>query len=169
MEVKRTPPKVWPAWNSVTSATLAICLLSLPQMVSAEESGLITKRSKYSAPETIKRFETAIQDKGYVIFTEIDHAAAAAKFGLQSLPRTVVVYGDPKNGTARLQQFPTLAIDAPPKALVWQDAQGTVWLTLNSAEYWVDHVYKRHGTSAGADFVKKLQKDLEEVSDTATQ
>jgi uncharacterized protein (DUF302 family) len=91
-------------------------ILSLPQMASAEDSGLITKRSKYSVPETIKRFESVIQEKGYVIFTEIDHAAAAAKFGLQSLPRTVVVYGDPKNGTARLQQFPTLAIDAPPKA-----------------------------------------------------
>src|SRR6516164_11510173 len=91
-------------------------ILPLPQTVSAEEPDLITKPSKYSVPETIKRFESAIQEKGYVIFTEIDHAAAAAKFGLQSLPRTVVVYGDPKNGTARLQQFPTLAIDAPPKA-----------------------------------------------------
>lgn len=93
-----------------------------PLVVRAQEPGLITKRSKYSVPETIKGFETAIQEKGYIIFTEIDHAAAAAKFGPQSLPRTVVVYGDPKNGTARLQQFPTLAIDAPPKALVWQDA-----------------------------------------------
>ena len=144
-------------------------ILSLPQTASAEESGLITKRSKYSVPETIKRFESAIQEKGYVIFTEIDHAAAAAKFGLQSLPRTVVVYGDPKNGTARLQQFPTLAIDAPPKALVWQDAQGAVWLTLNSADYWVNHVYKRHGTSASADFIKKLEKDLEEISDAVTK
>ena len=80
-----------------------------------------------------------------------------------------MVYGDPKNGTARLQQFPTLAIDAPPKALIWQDTQGAVWLTLNSAEYWVGHVYKRHGTSANVDFVQKLQRDLEEVSDTATK
>jgi uncharacterized protein (DUF302 family) len=140
-----------------------------PLAVRAQESGLITKRSKYSVPETIKRFETAIQEKGYIIFSEIDHAAAAAKFGLQSLPRTVVVYGDPKNGTARLQQFPTLAIDAPPKALVWQDAQGAVWLTLNSAECWVNHVYKRHGASATADAIKKLQNDLEEVSDTVTK
>ena len=72
-------------------------ILSMPQTVSAEEFGLITKRSKYSVPETIKRFESAIQEKGYVVFTEIDHAAAAAKFGLQSLRRAVVVYGDPKN------------------------------------------------------------------------
>src|SRR6516164_689830 len=127
--------------NRVIGVTLAVCFLFLPQTVSAEEPGLITKPSKYSVTKTIKRLESAIQGKGYVIFTEIDHAAAAAKFGLQSLPRTVVVYGDPKNGTARLQQFPTLAIDAPPKALVWQDAQGAVWRTLNSAEYWANHVF----------------------------
>jgi uncharacterized protein (DUF302 family) len=40
-------------------------------------TGLITKPSKYSVPDTIKRFSTAVQAKGYIIFTEIDHAAAA--------------------------------------------------------------------------------------------
>ena len=157
------------ARNSVCGNFVVMCLLVVPQMAIAEEPGLITKSSRYSVPETVKRFETAVEGKGYVVFTEIDHAAAAAKFGVKSLPRTVVVYGDPKNGTARLQQFPTLAIDAPPKALVWQDAQGTVWLTLNSAEYWVSHVYKRHGVSANAEFVKKLEQDLIEISNQVTQ
>jgi uncharacterized protein (DUF302 family) len=158
-----------PRWNNILGVSLAICLVSLPQVGLAAGSGLNTKPSKYSVPETIKRFETAIQAKGYIIFTEIDHAAAAAKVGRESLPRTVVVYGDPKNGTARLQQFPTLAIDAPPKALVWQDNQGKVWLTLNSAEYWVNHVYNRHGASASAAFIKNLERDLDEVSDEATK
>jgi uncharacterized protein (DUF302 family) len=30
---------------------------------------------------------------------------------------------------------PTLAIDLPLKALVWEDASGKVWLSYNSAEY----------------------------------
>ena len=109
--------------NSIFGVVLAVFLLSLPQMALAADSGLISKPSKYSVPETIQRFEAAVKAKGYIIFTEIDHAAAAAKFGLESRPRTVVVFGDPKNGTARLQKAPTLAIDAPPKALVWQDDQ----------------------------------------------
>jgi uncharacterized protein (DUF302 family) len=158
-----------PGWNNVLGVSLAICFVSLPKVGLAAESGLITKPSKYSVPETIKRFETAVQAKGYIIFTEIDHAAAAAKVGRESLPRTVVVYGDPKNGTARLQQFPTLAIDAPPKALVWQDDKGKVSLTLNSAEYWVNHVYNRHEASASSDFIKKLERDLDEISDEATK
>jgi len=146
---------------------LIISILAHPQTGFSADSGLITKPSNYSFPDTIKRFEAAIQAKGFIIFTEIDHAAAAAKVGIPSLPRTVVVYGDPKNGTARLQKFPTLAIDAPPKALVWQDTQGQVWLTLNSAEYWVNHVYNRHG--AYVDVVKSLERVLDEVSDEATK
>jgi uncharacterized protein (DUF302 family) len=76
---------------------------------------------------------------------------------LNSAVRMMVVYGDPKNGTARLQQFPTLAIDAPPKPLVWQDAQGVVWFTLNSADYWVNNVYKRHEISASATSSRNLK------------
>jgi uncharacterized protein (DUF302 family) len=158
-----------PRRSIVVGVTFVIFALLVPQFGSASDSGLITKPSRYSVLETIKRFETAVQAKGYIIFTEIDHAAAAAKVGRESLPRTVIVYGDPKNGTARLQQFPTLAIDAPPKALVWQDKDGKVWLTLNSAEYWVNHVYNRHGASASADFVKNLERDLNEISDEATK
>ena len=30
---------------------------------------------------------------------------------------------------------PTVAIDLPLKALVWQDAEGRVWLSYNSPEY----------------------------------
>ena len=36
---------------------------------------------------------------------------------------------------------PTLAIDLPLKALVWEDAEGKVWITHNSAEY----LQRRHG------------------------
>ena len=34
-----------------------------------------------------------------------------------------------------MRSNPTLAIDLPMKALVWQDDAGKVWLTYNSADY----------------------------------
>jgi uncharacterized protein (DUF302 family) len=121
--------------NGLFGLGLAIVLVSVPQISLPGESGLITKPSKYSVQETIKRFEAAVTAKGWVVFTEVDHAAAAAKFGLEMRPRTVVVFGNPKIGTPAMQKAPTLAIDVPAKALVWQDDQGKVWLTYNSAEY----------------------------------
>jgi uncharacterized protein (DUF302 family) len=40
---------------------------------------------------------------------------------------------------------PTLAIDPPLKALVWEDADGAVWLSYNSLEY----LQQRHNMPAG--------------------
>ena len=99
----------------------------------AADTGLITVQSRYSVKETVARFEAAVKTKeavGFMVFTEIDHAAAAAKFGLKMRPRTVIVFGNPKLGTEVMAKTPTLAIDVPPKALVWEDEQGNAWLTL---------------------------------------
>ena len=55
------------------------------------------------------------------------------------------MYGNPKIGTASMQKAPTVAIDVPLKALVWEDDQGKAWLTYNSGEYIQDYVYPRNG------------------------
>src|ERR1700719_3204342 len=73
---------------------------------------------------------------------KIDHAAAAEKNGLKLRPRKVIVYGNPKIGTASMQKALTVAIDVPLKALVWEDDQGKVWLTYNSSR-----VYSELGIS----------------------
>ena len=129
---------------------LPLVSLSLPfvSAASAADNGLITVQSRYSVKETVARFETAVRAKeslGFMVFTEIDHAAAAKKFGLTMRPRTVIIFGNPKLGTPVMVNTPTLAIDVPPKALVWQDNDGKVWLTYNSAEYLGNVIYARHG------------------------
>lgn len=100
------------------------------------DSGLVTKPSKYTVHETIDRFEAVIKSKaagGWVIFTRIDHAAAAKAAGLEMRPRTMIIFGNPKAGTPPMTKNATLAIDLPMKALVWQDDQDKVWLTYNSS------------------------------------
>ena len=155
--------------NGILAAILAISLLFAPQPTEAADPGLITKPSRYSVPGTIERFEAAIKAKGWVVFAELDHAAAAARVGLQLRPRTVVVFGNPKVGTGPMQTAPTLAIDNPPKALVWQDDQGKVWLTYNTADYIASHVYPRHALTVTAEGLKNLEQFLAETSDQATK
>src|SRR4051812_30704662 len=114
----------------------------------AAESGLISKPSNHTVQETVERFEQAVKAKeanGWMVFASIDHAAAASKNGLTLKPRTVIVFGNPKLGTKPMEGTPTLAIDVPLKALVWQDDQGKVWLTYNSGDYLMSYVYPRHG------------------------
>ena len=144
-------------WVYRLAATAFLCLV--PQLGFSADSGLITKESKHSVSETVQRFEAAVNAKsanGWMVFTEIDHAAAAEKYGLKLLPRTVVVFGNPKLGTPGMQKAPTVAIDVPLKALVWEDDQGKVWLTYNSAEYLQNYVYPRHGLPSNPDAAKAI-------------
>ncbi len=77
--------------DGIVALMFAIALSSVPQRASADDSELITKPSKYLVPDTIERLEVAVKAKGWVVFTEVDHAAAAAKVGLELRPGTVVV------------------------------------------------------------------------------
>lgn len=137
----------------------------------AGDIGLITVRSRYSVEETVKRFEAAVELKsslGFTVFAEIDHAAAAKKFSLTMRPRTVIVFGNPKLGTPVMVKTPTLAIDVPPKALVWEDDQGAIWLTYNSAEYLGKVIYARHGLS-DPPTTPNLAAAFKEFADYATK
>ena len=83
-------------------------------------------------------------------------------------PRTVVVFGNPKLGTPAMVKAPLLSIDVPPKALVWEDDQGNVWLSYNSADYLYKTIYPRHGLE-GPPSTEPFAKALDEMSDYATK
>lgn len=119
--------------------------------------------------ETIKRFEDAVQMNGGTVFTKIDHAAAAAKNGITLRGRTVIVFGSPKGGTPLMQQAPTLAIDLPSKALVWEDDKGVVWLTYNSGEYMEKVIYARHALAVETGSHGYMEKMLEDASNHCTK
>ena len=138
----------------------------------AADPGLISKPSNHSVQETIEGFERAVKAKeanGWMVFTEIDHAAAATKSGLTLNPRTVIVFGNPKLGTKPMEGAPTLAIDVPLRALVWQDDQGKVWLTYNSGDYLMSYVYPRHGLEMSEQNAKAIDQILTSFAEEATR
>ena len=102
---------------------------------------MVTIPSNYSVPETIKRIEAAVMRKGLQIFARIDHGGEAKKVGLAMRPTELLIFGNPKGGTALMVAKPTAAIDLPMKALAWEDENGKVFLTYNSSEL----LHERHG------------------------
>ena len=154
-------------------ATALALLLASPVLVSAQDlspPGLVTVPSKYSVEDTIKRFEDAVAAAGWMVFARLDHAAAAEKYKQKLLPRTVIVYGNPGAGTANMVTVPTLAIDIPPKALVWQDDQGKVWLSYNSPAYLSETIYPRHGVKPFTpDRLENSTKLAREIAQKATE
>src|SRR5882672_6263961 len=158
--------------RDLVSLALLLAICASAASARAADDGLITKPSKYSAKETVTRFEAAVEQKeaaGFMVFTEIDHAAAAKKFGLDMRPRTVIVFGNPKFGTPAMVKTPLLAIDVPPKALVWEDDQGKVWLSYNSSDYVYNTIYPRHGAAVPPAATAPFAKLLDEMSDQATK
>ncbi len=103
---------------------LAVTLFLASTVSASAVDGLITKPSAYPATETLDRLEAALKERGFIIFTRLDHAAAAQSVGLKMPKSTVLVFGNPRFGTPVFTKHPTLAIDLPLKALVWEDASG---------------------------------------------
>ena len=104
-------------------------------MTNEPGSGMIHLSSPYSVPETLQRLEALLTAKGLTIFCRVDHSGEAKKAGLNMNPTKLIIFGSPKSGTPLMLAAPTLAIDLPLKALVWQDPAGKVWLSYNSPEY----------------------------------
>jgi len=79
--------------------------------------------------------------KGIKTFCRIDQAKEATAVGLSMRPMVLLIIGNPKFGIPFMIQHPSTAIDLPIKALVWESADGKVWLTYNSPEF----LQQRHG------------------------
>ena len=60
---------------------------------------------------------------------------------MQMRPTKLLIFGSPKAGTPLMQASPSIAIDLPLKILIWEDAQGKVWVSYNSPAY----LQERHG------------------------
>jgi len=56
-----------------------------------------------------------------------------------------LIFGSPKGGTPLMQSAQTIGIDLPLKALVWEDAEGHVWLSYNDPAW----VVQPHRGAAG--------------------
>ena len=96
--------------------------------------GVIDLASPYPVAETADKLQSFLAAKGMKIFARIDQATEAASVGMTLRPTILLLFGNPRAGTPLMDQFPSLAIDLPLKALVWESA-GKVYLSFPSPEY----------------------------------
>jgi len=104
-------------------------------MAALPDNGMVHLASPRSVPETLLRLEMILKERGVTVFSRVDHSGEAEKVGLKLHPTQLLIFGSPKGGTPVMVAAPTVAIDLPLKALAWEDADGRVWLSYNSAEY----------------------------------
>ena len=71
--------------------------------------------------ETVAALQKTLNSKGITIFAAIEHHKAAEAVGESMQPATVLIVGNPKVGTALMQENPRFAIELPLKILIYKE------------------------------------------------
>jgi uncharacterized protein (DUF302 family) len=124
--------RIWQVTALLISLTLPAFAASNPVK---KKNGIVDVPSNHSVDETVERVESILQAKGITLFALVDHSGEAEKVGMRMRPTKLLIFGSPKAGTPLMLASPSIAIDLPLKILVWEDADGKVWLSYNSPEY----------------------------------
>lgn len=131
----------------------------------ASEDDVITKKSNHDVGTTVDRLEEIVTEKGNTVMARVDHAKNAASVGMELRPTQLLIFGNPKLGTALMQENQRIGLDLPMKVVVWEDGDGQVWIAYGEAEA----LAKRHGVDEDHEVVKKLANALDSITGAAAE
>lgn len=100
-----------------------------------------TYESVFGVQETMDRLEKNLKAAHIQVFARFDHQANATQAGLELPPTQVVVFGNPAAGTKLMQEQPGVSADLPIRVAVWQDQNGSTWVSYDN----FDRLAARHG------------------------
>jgi len=127
--------------------------------------GLVAVKSSHDVKATADKLESVLKEKGMTVMARVNHQQGAEKAGMELRPTEVVIFGNPKVGTPLMQCAQSVAIDLPQKALIWEDANGEVWLGYNNPEY----LKNRHSIEGCDEVLDKVSVALGNFAKAATQ
>ena len=135
-------------------SSLILACLAITSASAGE--GMINVPSAHPVAVTADRLEAVLGGRGMTVFARIDHAAGAQKAGKSMPPALLLIFGNPKVGTPLMLCSPSIAIDLPQKALIWEDADGKTWISYNDPQY----LKLRHDTQGCDEVLKKVTMAL---------
>lgn len=130
---------------------------------SLQEQGVIAKKSMHSVVATLDKLEKIVKSKGFTVFARIDHAAGASKVGQSLRPTQVLIFGNPKIGTALISSAQSAGLDLPIRVAAWQDDAGQVWIAYNAPQWLAD----RHAISDKEKVIAKMTGALGKLTGAA--
>jgi uncharacterized protein (DUF302 family) len=120
----------------------AVAVLAQDEPATLEEdNGLVTIESQQSVDDTVTSLEAILAEAGFAVPLILDHSANAARVDLELPPTKLIIFGNPNAGTPLIQAQRTIGLDLPQKMLVWEDDDGTVYITYNDPMF----LARRHG------------------------
>ena len=80
-------------------------------------------QSPLTFEDTVATIQKTLNSKGINVFATIEHHKAAEAVGESMQPATVLIVGNPKVGTALMQENPRFAIELPLKILIYEEGK----------------------------------------------
>ena len=139
-----------------------IFLIIMALSFSLFASDVIIKNSNNSVSDTIKNIKTIVKKKGLGVFAVINHKGNAKAVGMTMRETKVIIFGNPKLGTALMQENILAALDLPIKILVYEDVDGSVKIAYRNAS-WLKGL---HGLKANKT-VALIDHGLDKLTDKA--
>lgn len=125
--------------------------------------GLIDVKSMSGVTKTGDKLERILEEKGMTIFNRVKHSEAAKAVGIELADTELIIFGNPKVGSALMKCQLSVAIDLPLKALIWNDKDDQTWISYNDPRY----LQKRHDLSNCEAVIVKVEKALAGITKAA--
>lgn len=138
-----------------------ICLAAVPAL--ADEGDIIKIRAHADVGTTMDQLEAAVSNAGATVFARVDHAAGAQSVDMSLAPAELLVFGNPQLGTPAMQDDPLAGLYLPLRVLVYQDADGQVWLAYNDPDVMFDDL----SIPDNADYIGQISGALSNLTGAA--
>ncbi|MGK7754396.1 MULTISPECIES: DUF302 domain-containing protein [unclassified Roseovarius] len=143
---------------------LTLAALSFLASPAVADDDLTKVEASSDVASTMDALEAAVKEAGATVFARVDHAGGADGVGMELAPSQVLIFGNPKLGTPAMQDDPLAGLYLPMKVLVYEDADGQVWLAYENPEEMFDEL---DGIDDDAEYIQKMTGALGKLTGKA--
>ena len=125
---------------------------------------IIVKESGCSVDETVLNLKNIVKEKGLSVFAVINHHGNAKMVDMKLNESKMVIFGNPKLGTALMQQDMRVGLDLPLRVLVYVDSDSKVKMAYRDGSW----LSTKHVLNAPKK-VAKVNKGMDKITTKAGQ
>ena len=133
-------------------------------MAAVVSDGVLYIKSQHSVADTIVRAKHQLAYHQLRVFGNVDYQKEAKKVGRKVPPTQLLLFGKIPLAVELMKANPLVGLDLPLKLLVWEDGNGSVWISYNQAEY----LAGRH-RGMTTELTQQIKKLMRQVAETAAK
>lgn len=145
---------------AVSSTTVEATAPVAPKPSASVDDLTRTSTADFATTET--RLRTAIERRGLNLFTVVDHASGAGSVNLTLEPNKVFIFGNPKAGTQLMQINPSIGMELPLKAAIYEE-DGETKVSVSD----IRHITLRHGIIEPPQVIANIERVLLSILEEA--